>query len=78
MSYADLQHTPDDGRRYELYDGALRVVPAPIPLHQVVVSNLKQVLDRYARDRGGLRLISPVDIVFSEYDVVQPDVGVLQ
>ena len=31
ISYADLQRMPDDGNRYELYDGALWVVSAPLP-----------------------------------------------
>jgi Uma2 family endonuclease len=74
VSFTDLQHTPDDGRRYELYDGEVRVVPAPIPLHQVVVQNIKRALEAYADAHGGLSFISPIDIVFSEYDVVQPDV----
>ncbi|MFL1376063.1 MULTISPECIES: Uma2 family endonuclease [unclassified Nocardiopsis] len=29
----DLEHFPDDGRRYELADGRLDVSPAPKPLH---------------------------------------------
>jgi Uma2 family endonuclease len=74
VSFTDLQHTPDDGRRYELYDGEVRVVPAPIPLHQVVVDNIKRVLQAYSEAHGGLSFISPIDIVFSEYDVVQPDI----
>jgi len=74
VSFTDLQHTPDDGRRYELYDGEVRVIPAPIPLHQVVVQNLKRVLEAYADAHGGVSFISPIDIVFSEYDVLQPDV----
>ena len=32
ISYADLQRMPDDGNRYELYDGELWVVPAPLLL----------------------------------------------
>ncbi len=31
VSYTDLQQTPEDGRRYELYDGEVLVVPAPVP-----------------------------------------------
>jgi len=29
FTYADLQGMPDDGRRYELLDGALLVTPSP-------------------------------------------------
>lgn len=31
---ADLEHLPDDGRRYELIDGVLIVSAAPGRLHQ--------------------------------------------
>jgi hypothetical protein len=34
VSYADLERWPDDGRRYELFDGEVRVVPSPLPLHR--------------------------------------------
>jgi Uma2 family endonuclease len=33
------------------------------------------VLDAYASSHGGLAVQSPVDIVFSEHDVLQPDVA---
>jgi Uma2 family endonuclease len=74
VSYADLQQAPEDGRRYELYNGEVFVVPAPIPRHQRVVQNLEVRLLSYVQSRGGLVLASPIDIVFSEFDVVQPDI----
>jgi Uma2 family endonuclease len=74
VSYADLERAPEDGRRYELYDGEVFVVPAPLPRHQVVQHRLMSLLDDYARDHGGFAVASPIDIVFSEYDVLQPDV----
>jgi Uma2 family endonuclease len=36
----DLEHTPDDGRRYELVDGRLDVSTAPEPLHARVAFRL--------------------------------------
>jgi Uma2 family endonuclease len=39
LSFADLERMPEDGRRYELYDGELSEVPSPIPHHQRVVMN---------------------------------------
>ena len=30
VSYADLERAPEDGRRYELYDGEVFVVPSPL------------------------------------------------
>ena len=74
VSYADLERAPEDGRRYELYDGEVYVVPAPIPRHQRVQIRLVGWLDEYAESVGGFMACSPIDIVFSEYDVLQPDV----
>jgi Uma2 family endonuclease len=73
VSFADLQRMPDDGRRYELYDGELHVVPSPMPRHQRVAMRLLDVLFEYARRAGGEAFSAPLDIVVSEYDVVQPD-----
>jgi Uma2 family endonuclease len=74
VSFSDLLQMPEDGRRLELYDGEVFEMPSPMPRHQVAADNIKQILARYSLSRGGLSLISPIDIVFSEYDVVQPDV----
>jgi Uma2 family endonuclease len=74
VSFADLQQAPEDGRRYELYDGEVYVVPAPIPLHQIAVHRFADLLRTYAHANGGLVFLSPIDIVFSEFDVVEPDV----
>ena len=74
VSFADLQRMPDDGNRYELYDGELWVVPSPLPIHQIVAARLYNALVEHVRQHGGVTLFAPLDIVFSEYNVVQPDV----
>ena len=74
VSYDDLAQLPEDGRRYELYDGEVFVVPSPILRHQVVALRLWRIFDDYASKTGGLAVASPIDIVFSDFDVVQPDV----
>ena len=74
VSYADLERAPEDGRRYELYDGEVFVVPAPLPRHQVSQQLVLEVLRGYAAQHGGFVVTSPIDIVFSEHDVLQPDV----
>jgi len=73
VSYAELEQWPDDGRRYELYEGEPIVVPSPNIRHQIVVSNLHDLLREYAQNTHGLALVSPLDIVLSQYDVLQPD-----
>jgi Uma2 family endonuclease len=77
VTYADLERWPDDGKQYELYDGEVRVVPAPSNLHQVVQANLLEVLAEYRKTRGGRVLSSPLDIVFREDTVLQPDITFL-
>ena len=74
ISYADLERAPEDGRRYELYDGEVFVVPAPLPRHQVVQLLIAEMLRHFAAAHGGFAVTSPIDIVFSDYDVLQPDV----
>src|SRR5215203_6557228 len=74
VSFADLERAPEDGRRYELYDGEVHVVPAPIPRHQVVQYTGAEALRALCRQHGGFAVGSPLDIVSSEYDVLQPDV----
>ena len=74
VSFADLERWPEDGRRYELYDGEVYEVPSPFPLHQIASARLHLALAEYVRDHGGIVLYAPLDIVLTEYDVVQPDV----
>ena len=74
LSYADLERMPDDGKRYELYDGEAVVVPAPVPRHQLAALDIMRALDAYATGHGGVVLISPIDIVFTDHDVLQPDI----
>jgi len=74
VTFAELQAWPDDGRRYELYDGEVVVSPTPFPRHQRVASHIGDVLRDYEHRSGGLVFSVPIDIVFSEHNVVQPDV----
>jgi Uma2 family endonuclease len=74
VSYAELQQWPDDGRHYELHDGEVVVVPSPLPKHQRVALSIADVLREYEQASGGVVLIAPLDIVFTEYDVLQPDI----
>jgi Uma2 family endonuclease len=73
VSYSDIERWPEDGRRYELYDGEVYVVPSPLPLHQIVSARLYLALEEYTRAHGGVVLYAPLDIVLTDFDVVQPD-----
>ncbi|WP_435113529.1 Uma2 family endonuclease [Nocardiopsis synnemataformans] len=48
LTVEDLQHTPDDGRRYELVDGRLDVSPAPASFHTLVSGRLTTHLSNTA------------------------------
>ena len=74
VSYADLERWPEDGRRYELYNGEVFEIPSPILLHQFVVGRLYLALSAYVQAHGGSVFFSPLDIVLTDFDVVQPDV----
>jgi Uma2 family endonuclease len=39
-----------------------------------VIDRVRGILQRFVDAHGGLAFFAPLDIVFSEYDVVQPDV----
>jgi Uma2 family endonuclease len=50
------------------------VVPAPLLIHQIVIGRLHVALVEHVRRHGGAVFVAPLDIVLSEYNVVQPDV----
>jgi Uma2 family endonuclease len=75
LTYRDYVAIPDDGRRYELHDDELCVTPAPTPQHQIISSNLNDVLRRHVPGRApGLVLYAPLDVILTDTAVVQPDI----
>ena len=74
FTYEDYCNAPED-KRYELHDGDLVVVPAPKEQHQDVVGLIFIALSLFVREgKLGRVYIAPFDILFSNTDVVQPDV----
>ena len=74
FTYGDYCNAPED-KRYELHDGDLILVPSPKEQHQDSVGALYYYLRAFILSRGlGRVYIAPFDIVFSNHDVVQPDV----
>src|ERR1700730_5079838 len=73
VSFAELERWPEDGRRYELYDGEVFEIPSPIPLHQFVLGRLHLAFAAYVQTHGGAVFFAPLDIVLTDFDVVQPD-----
>lgn len=75
-TYADYVTWPDN-ERWEIIDGeAYNMSPAPKTKHQDIVSNL-HILIKTHKDNFCYTGIAPTDIIFDEYNVVQPDVFVV-
>jgi Uma2 family endonuclease len=75
LTYADLCQMPDDGLRHELIDGVHYVSPSPSARHQrVVVEALFRIRDYLETHPVGEVLVAPLDVVLSDYDVLEPDV----
>lgn len=75
LTYDDLLLFPDDGQRHELIDGEHYVTPTPVLRHQRLLGRLHLAVASYllAHPGHGEVLLSPFDIVFSQWDVVEPD-----
>jgi Uma2 family endonuclease len=73
-TYEDLLAMPDDGNRYELIFGEIVMSPAPKTKHQRVQMLLSRKLSDHAfTHRLGELFSAPLDVKFSMYSVVQPD-----
>lgn len=76
FTVADLDRMPDDGRRYELLDGALIVSPRPTNPHQEVAMELAVQLRRACP--GDLRVIPEPAVQISSTIEFAPDIVVIQ
>src|SRR5687767_523991 len=78
LTYDDFLHFPDDGRRHELIDGVHYVTPSPATVHQRLLGRLYGALHVYLQDHPvGEAFLSPLDILLSPHDVVEPDLFVV-
>jgi Uma2 family endonuclease len=75
LTYDDYCLLPNNGRRYEIVDGELFVTPSPRRAHQNVVTQLSYYLVEFVRrEERGRVYVAPFDVVFSLFDVVEPDI----
>jgi Uma2 family endonuclease len=73
-THADLLAMPDDGKRREIIEGELFVTPSPASNHQRILLNLAWAFREYLKVHSvGELLIAPLDVILSEYDVLEPD-----
>jgi Uma2 family endonuclease len=75
LTYDDFLLFPDDGKRHELIDGEHYVTPSPASAHQIIVGNIFfHIRGFLEQHRIGRVFLSPFDVVFSRFDVVEPDI----
>jgi Uma2 family endonuclease len=75
FTYDDFLLFPDDGRRHEIIDGEHYVTPSPNTRHQDLVGRLYLAIGNLltANPELGRVLLAPFDVIFTLYDVVEPD-----
>ena len=76
LTYDDFLLFPDcDGLRHEIIDGVHYVTPAPGLRHQDLVGRLHLAIGNFLASQPGLGrvFLSPLDVVFTFHDIVEPD-----
>jgi Uma2 family endonuclease len=75
LTYEDFLLFPDDGKRHELIDGEHYVTPSPSLRHQKLLGRLYFALEEHVRAHPviGEVYVAPLDVLFSQWDVVEPD-----
>jgi Uma2 family endonuclease len=74
LTYDDFVLFPDDGLRHELIDGEHYVTPSPNTKHQAISIKLSARLFTWLEEHpSGKVFAAPFDVVFSQFDVVEPD-----
>ncbi|MGI8552153.1 MAG: Uma2 family endonuclease [Dehalococcoidia bacterium] len=77
-TYDDYAAIPEDGKRYEVVDGVLYIMPGPNTGHQTAAVNFTTFLTIHVRFSGKGRVFAaPYDVELGPGDVVQPDVVVV-
>jgi len=74
LTYDDFLLFPDDGKRHELIDGEHYVTPSPNTRHQRISGRLYLLIGNWLEAHPvGQLFYAPFDVVFSNFDVVEPD-----
>jgi Uma2 family endonuclease len=75
LTAAEFLSWPDDGTHQELIGGVHYVTPSPKLVHQELVGRLHLAIGNFLSTRRHLGRVffARLDVVMSEYDVVEPD-----
>lgn len=77
-TYEDYAKLPEDGLRHEIIHGEHFANPSPSTQHQHVSKRLQYQLYTKIELAGlGVLYNSPIDVQFSEFDIVQPDIVII-
>jgi len=75
LTYDDYALLPQDRNRYEILDGELYMTPSPTLLHQYALVQLVLILMNYVNPRRlGQIFVAPLDVLLSEFNILQPDI----
>ncbi len=74
MTVADLDLLPDDGNRYELFEGELYVSRAPSLSHQRILANLVTLIKNYLAQNPVGEMWPTPGVIFDDYNAAIPDV----
>ena len=76
LTYSDyVQLTPPDSGHYQLIQGELMTMTSPNTRHQRIIRLLTKSLESYLEKYPiGEIFLSPMDVVFTDGDVYQPDI----
>jgi Uma2 family endonuclease len=73
LTVDDLDSLPDDGNRYELFEGELFVSRAPSLSHQRVLGNLHAILRVYLEQNPIGEVVLTPGVIFNEFNSAIPD-----
>jgi Uma2 family endonuclease len=74
LTVADLVALPDDGNRYELFEGEIFVSRAPSLSHQRVIANLVTLIGVYLEQNPIGEVFPTPGVIFDEYNSAIPDI----
>ncbi|MGD9905743.1 MAG: Uma2 family endonuclease [Vicinamibacterales bacterium] len=79
LTVDDFMLFPDDGKRHEIIDGVHYVTPSPVTRHQAISGRLFLSLGTFldAQPHLGRVFFAPFDVIFTRWDVVEPDLLVI-
>jgi Uma2 family endonuclease len=79
LTVDDFMLFPDDGKRHEIIDGVHYVTPSPVTRHQAILGRLYLSIGNFldAHPHQGRVYFAPFDVIFTRWDVVEPDLLVI-